>query len=57
MTITISAGDRIRVKTRSDKLVGWEGTIIYKNNARYGIKFDKTPSITVFLNHDFVEKI
>jgi hypothetical protein len=50
-------GDRVKVKDRHHRLAGWKGSIKTCNAARYGIRFDKTPSVTVFLNHDAVEKI
>ena len=48
--------ERIRVKKTNNRLAGWEGKIKYINNAYYFIQFDKTPLITVMLNHDSVEK-
>jgi len=49
--------DRIRVKNSNHRLAGWEGRIKIINACRYGIEFEKTPTVTVFLNHDTVEKV
>ncbi len=49
--------DRIKVKKHHERLAGWKGNIKYMNSVYYFIQLDKTPSITVRLNHEAVEKI
>lgn len=53
----LSLRDRIRVKSTAKRLAGWEGKIKYVNAAQYFIQFDNTPSITVTVKHEDVEKI
>ena len=53
----LSRGDRIRVKNNSPKLVGWEGHILLAFPNRYSIQFDKTPTITIMMTRETVEKI
>ena len=49
--------DRIRVSPISKRCPGWIGEIVIVNAAKYGIKFDKTPSIMVFFFHKDIAKI
>lgn len=52
-----SPGDRVRVKKNHRRMAGWKGLIKYTNQVKYGIQFDKTPSLNIMMKHDSIEKI
>ena len=53
----LKPGDRVKVRHLSERCATWEGEIIYRNAAKYGIRLDKTPSIVVFFFHKDIEGI